>query len=144
MKKLFLHATIALFTVCTATTGLAKDKDKDKDQVILTDRDGRRYYVDRDGKRHWVDDGDRKHDHRSDDRDGRRDDGGSGQDRSRSIYVIERDRPVERIVFVDSDGRYYRLEGGRRTYIRDHYYESYPSKYYYPDGRRRITITLPF
>lgn len=97
-----------------AGTGLAKDKDHDHDR-------------------------DRDHDHH-DDRD-RHDD---HHDRQRSIYVIERDRPVERVVFIDPGGHYYRIVDGRRIYIRDRYYESYPSKYYYPDGRRRVTITLPF
>jgi hypothetical protein len=116
MKKFTLFTSMILFTVLAAGTGLAKDKKKDKDND------------------------DRDHDH---DRD-RHEERGDYHDRSRSIYVIERDRPVERVVFIDRDGRYYRVVDGRRTYVRDRYFESYPSKYYYPDGRRRVTITLPF
>lgn len=145
MNKLILYSTIAVLTAFTAATGFAKDKDdkkkdKDKDKeskegVVYVERDGRRYYVDREGKRHWLEGGDRDY---------RRDYGDRGQDRTRTLYFIERNRPVERTVYVDSEGRYYRWEDGRRNYIRDGYYTSYPSKYYYPDGRRRVTITLPF
>ncbi len=150
MKKSFLFTTIALLAAFSVSTGYAddkkkdKDKDKDRDVVILVDRDGRHYFVDRDGKRHWVDDKDHNQDRSRDDRDGRRDNGGAPQDRPRTIFVIERDRPVERTVYVDRDGRYYRWEDGRRIYVVERHYDSYPSKYYYPDGRRRVTITLPF
>jgi hypothetical protein len=146
MKKLFLYSTIAFLTAATATTGFAKDdkkKDKDKDdnndkdRVVHVERDGRRYYVDRDGKRHWVESNDRDYDRRRDNRNDR-------NDRTRSIYVIERGRPVERVVFMDASGRYYRMVDGRRLYVQERYYDSYPTKYYYPDGRRRVTISLPF
>jgi len=112
--------------------------------VVLVDRDGRHYYVDRDGKRHWIDDGTPNQDRSHDDREAHRDNGGPGAGRPRTIYVIERDRPVERVVYVDADGRYYRWEDGRRIYVVERHYDSYPSKYYFPDGRRRVTITLPF
>lgn len=115
MRKLSFFTSVVLFTVLTAATGLAKD-DKKKDK-------------------------DKDHDH---DRDRYEDRGDRRSDRTRSIYVIERDRPVERVVYIDRDGNYYREVDGRRLYIRDRYYDSYPSKYYYPDGRRRVTITLPF
>jgi hypothetical protein len=154
IKKLFLYTTIAFLTAASAVTGLAKDdkkkdkdKDKDKEPVVYVERDGRRYTIDRDGKRHWIDgerDRDRGGDYRDRDDDRDRRDYRSSQDRSRSIYVIERNRPVERVVYVDSAGRYYRVVDGRRSYVQEHYYESFPSKYYYPDGRRRVTITLPF
>jgi len=151
MKKLFLYGTIALLTVATAATGLAKDKKKDKDKdddkdrerVVYVQPDGSRYYVDRDGKRHWVDGG-RDDDRYRDERDSRKSYQGSSRDRTRTIYVIERNRPVERVVYVDSGGRYYRLVDGRRSYVQERYYDSYPSKYYHSDGRRRVTITLPF
>jgi len=160
MKKLALYTTIALITVATAATGLAKDdkkkdkdKDKDKERVVYVERDGSRYTVDRDGKRHRVDGGDRDHDRRHDDRDYDRNydrdrddrrDYGSSRDRTRSIYIIERNRPVERTVYVDSSGRYYRVVDGRRSYVQERYYDSYPSKQYHADGRRRLTFTLPF
>ena len=138
MNKLFLYSTIACLTAASATTGLAKDKDdkkkdknKDKDHVVYVERDGRRYNNDRE-----------RFEER--DRDNRVEYRGNGRDRTRTIYVIERNRPVEQVVFVDSDGRYYRSVDGRRVDIRERYFESYPSKYYYPDGRRRVTITLPF
>jgi|GEM_PF-2922621 len=155
MKKLLLYSSIALIT---AATGLAKDKDdkkkdkdkdKDKDRVVYVERDGQRYTVDRDGKRHRIDDGDRHYENR-DARDDRRDDRdyrdyrGDSRDRTRTIYVIQGNRPVEQTVYIGTDGRYYRSVDGRRSYISERHYESYPSKYYYPDGRRRLTITLPF
>lgn len=127
MKRISIFTTAVLFAVITAASGLAKDKDKDKDR----DRDNR----DRD---RYDDRGDRYHDDR--DRGGRY----GYSDRTRTIYVIERDRPVERVVYIDREGSYYRVVDGRRIYIRDRYFDSYPSKYYYPDGRRRVTITLPF
>ena len=147
MKRLFLYSTIAFLTVATVATGFAKDKkkdkdkdkDKDRDRTVYVERDGRRFYADRDGKRQWIDD-DRNY--RSDGGDSRG--YGYGRDRTRTIYVVERNRPVERVVYVDPDGRYYRWADGRRSYVTGRYYESYPSRYYYPDGRPRITITLPF
>lgn len=152
MKSPILCTTIvALLTALTATTGFTKDKkkDKDKDSVVYVDRDGRQYTIDRDGKRHWIDDGRHHDDHdyrASYNRDYRSSDHGYSHDRSRTIFVIERDRPVERVVYMDPDGRYYRFVDGRRVYVQERYYESYPSKYYYPDGRRRsgVTITVPF
>ena len=155
MKKLFLYSSIALLVAATATTGLAKDKndkkkdkDKDKDRVVYVERDGQRYTLDRDGKRHRIDGGDYRddrdsRDYRSDDRD-YRDYRGDSRDRTRSIYIIQGNRPVQQTVYIGSDGRYYRSIEGRRSYVSERYYESYPSKYYYPDGRRRVTITLPF
>jgi len=64
--------------------------------------------------------------------------------RSRNIYVIERDRPVQRVVYIDDDGRYFRWIDGRREYVRGRYFESYPSRYYTPSGERRLEIRLPF
>jgi hypothetical protein len=57
----------------------------------------------------------------------------------RSVYVIEHDRPVQRVVYVDN-GRYFRVIDGRRVYLHDRVYTSYPSHYYYPDGRRRVVV----
>ena len=64
--------------------------------------------------------------------------------RTRSIYLIQNDRPVRQVVYVDDDGRYYRRTSDRRIYITSHYFESYPSRYYTSSGQRRINITLPF
>ena len=116
MKTLSLSITIAILTGLAAGTGLAKDKDKDKDHDKDRDRD-QVVVVNR---------------------------GGPVRDQTRTIYVVEGDRPVERVVSVDREGHYYRVVDGRRIFIRDRYFESYPEKYYYPDGRRRVTIRLPF
>jgi hypothetical protein len=127
MKKLFLYSTVALLTLATTMTVQAKDK-----------RDKRKSY----GKsRHRV-----VHVERHSDRD-RRDSGYRGdyhRDRTRRIYVIERDRPVQRVVYVDGDGRYYRWINERRVYVRERYYESYPSRYYTRDGRRRVNVSFSF
>lgn len=66
------------------------------------------------------------------------------RDRTRTIYVIERQRPVQRAVYVSPGGGYYRIVDGRRSYVRDRYYTSYPSRYYYPDGRRRLNVSFSF
>ena len=63
-------------------------------------------------------------------------------DRTRTIYVIERERPVQRVVYVSPGGGYYRIVEGRRDYVRGRYYTSYPSRYYYPDGRRRVNVSF--
>jgi len=65
-------------------------------------------------------------------------------DRTRSIYVIERNRPVRRVVYVNDSGRYYHWSGGRRVYVTGRYYTSYPSRYYYRDGRPRIGVNIRF
>jgi hypothetical protein len=67
-----------------------------------------------------------------------------GRERSRTIYVIENQRPVSRVVYVDDRGGYYRYVDGRRSYIRGRYYNSYPSRYYYSDGRPRVGVSLSF
>jgi Ni/Co efflux regulator RcnB len=114
-----LTFSIAIILAAGAfTPAEAKKKDKDKDR---DDKD-RVVYVERDRDRDW-------------DRD---------RDRSRTIYVIERNRPVERVVYLDRDGRYYRWIDGQRIYVTGRYYDSFPDRYYYRDGRPRITVTLPF
>jgi hypothetical protein len=122
MKTLPFFVTALTAAVLSTTTGLAKDKDKDKHKDKDWNRDhdhdrSRTVYVERDSR---------------------------PRDRERTIYVIERDRPVQRTVYVDGDGRYYRWSDGRRVYVRERYFDSYPSKYYHQDGRRRVTISLPF
>ena len=139
MKTATFYTSIVLLGLFATATGFAKDKKKDDDKnrrvvVVDRDRDGR----DRD--RDYDRDRDRDYDR---DRDGRYRQSYQ-RDRTRTIYVIERDRPVQRVVYIGSDGRYYTMNGGRRSYVSSRYYESYPSKYYHADGRRRVTIRLPF
>jgi hypothetical protein len=64
--------------------------------------------------------------------------------RTRTIYVIEHHRPVRRVVYVNPGGGYYRYIGGRRVVVRERYYTSYPSRYYYADGRPRVGISFTF
>jgi hypothetical protein len=146
MKTATFYTSIVLLGLFATATGFAKDKKKDDDKnrsrvvIVDKDRDGRDRHDDHDHDR----DRDRDRDGRY--RDGRYRDyrGDHQRDRTRTIYVIERGRPVQRVVYIGSDGRYYSMVQGRRSYVSSRYYESYPSKYYYPDGRRRVTITLPF
>jgi len=63
---------------------------------------------------------------------------------TRELYFIERGRPVRRVVYVHPSGYYYRIVSGRQIRIRERYYTSYPSRYFYPDGRRRIGIRFFF
>ena len=63
--------------------------------------------------------------------------------RSKTVYVVENHRPVRRSVFVDERGRYYREDAGRRVFI-EHHYDSYPSQYFYRDGRVRPGISINF
>src|SRR5262245_38600602 len=64
--------------------------------------------------------------------------------RTRTIYVIENRRPVRRVVYIDDRGSYYRYSGGHRYYVRGRYFTSYPSRYYYADGRPRIGVSINF
>jgi hypothetical protein len=124
MKKLLP----ALFLVVAVTSAVqAKDKhwdkhhDRDRDHDKHSDYERRSY--------------DQSRSYRS---------YSTRQNRTRTIYIIERDRPVARTVFVGPDGRYYRRVNGRRSYVTQHYFESYPSRYYTASGHRRITVRLPF
>jgi hypothetical protein len=63
--------------------------------------------------------------------------------RSRTVYVIENRRPVRRVVYVDN-GRYYRIVSGRRVYVTGRCFTSYPSHYYYSDGRPRVGVSIRF
>jgi len=63
---------------------------------------------------------------------------------TRTIYVVEQNRPVERVVYVSPDGRYYRWLDGRRVYVTGRYYTSYPTRYYYADGRPRVGVSIHF
>jgi hypothetical protein len=68
----------------------------------------------------------------------------SDHHRSRTIYVIENNRPVSRVAYVDDRGGYYRYIDGRRVYVRGRYFTSYPSRYYYPNGRPRVGVSIHF
>ena len=63
--------------------------------------------------------------------------------RTKTVYIIENHRPVRRDVFIDERGRYYREDAGRRVFIERHY-DSYPSQYFYRDGRVRPGISVNF
>ena len=58
--------------------------------------------------------------------------------------MIENHRPVRRVVYVDDRGGYYRIVSGRRIYVHDRYFTSYPSRYYYADGRPRVGVSIHF
>ena len=124
MNKIIITTALALLTA-TTTTVQAKDKHKHHHHDWHHSQ-----YSDWDHHH----DGDKDHDRY---RDGR-------SERSRTIYVIERGRPVERVVYLDSGGRYYRRVNGLHVYLRQNYFESSPARYYTPSGERRISISLPF
>lgn len=46
----------------------------------------------------------------------------------RTVYVVERGVPVQRSYYYDS-GRYYRVVSGRRVYVTNRVYTSYPREY---------------
>jgi hypothetical protein len=108
-----------------------RDRDRDRDRDRYRDRDDDRY---RGGDRYRYRDNDRRvyRDYR----------GINRRDRSRTIYVIERNRPVRRVVYLAPDGRYYRIRGGRRVFVQERYYTTYPSRYFYRDGRPRVNIRI--
>lgn len=64
--------------------------------------------------------------------------------RRRSVYIIQRGRPVRREVFFDGRGRYYEIIDNRPVFIRERVFESYPERYYHRDGRPRAGVTLNF
>ena len=64
--------------------------------------------------------------------------------RRKTVYLIERGRPVRREVFFDGRGRYYQIIDDRPVFIRERVFESYPERYYHRDGRPRAGITLNF
>ena len=128
MNKLLLCATLAWLTAFAASV---EAKDKKKDKYKDWDNDSRKRSAHYDNRDH---DKDRYRNH----------DRYRTSDRSRTIYVIERERPVKRLVYIDSDGRYYQRHKGQRVYVRERYFESYPSRYYTSSGQRRVSIALPF
>ncbi len=116
MKKPILYTLLALALVGGGATADARPGRDRHDRHERHDRHGR---YDRDHRHRHV-------------------------HRTRTIYVIENHRPVRRVVYVDPSGYYYRIVSGRRVRIRDRYFTSYPSRYFYPDGRRRIGISFSF
>jgi len=129
MKKLLIIATIiAAFTgagVATAEARSYRHYDDD-DRDYYRDSYYAERYHNRDYRRSYHNPGNLNH------------------GRTSSIWVIEHNRPVRRVVYLDSGGAYYRIVSGRRVYIREHYYTSYPSRYYYSDGRPRVGVSIRF
>lgn len=119
MKLLLTYSTLAALSL-TLAAPLASARDRDRDRDDHRDHRNRRDHHDR------GDHYDRR--------------GSSRPDRSRTIYVIERDRPVQRVVFVDPSGRYYRISNGRRVFVQGRSWESYPTREYTRDGRRRTGL----
>ena len=119
MNKLILSGLSAILLIGASASAQAKDKDKDK------------YKYD-------------KHDHHDDHRYDKHRPPVVVVDRTRVVWVIENGRPVKRVVYVNSRGKYYRRVGGRQVFVTQRYFSSYPSKYYYQDGRRRPGITINF
>ena len=113
MTKTILYSLLAAFTFGGFATAEAKPKHYYRDY----DRDDYVAVRDKKWKKHY-------------------------RDRTRTVYVIERNRPVQRVVYVSPDGSYYRIIDGRRSYLSGRYYNSYPSRYYYPDGRRRVNVSF--
>lgn len=129
MKNTILYTLLAIVASGALTTAEARSRrDRDNDRRDYDRRDRHERY-DRD---HRYDRHDRYDRYRSSYR----------SHRTRTIYVIENRRPVRRVVYVHPSGYYYRVVGGRHLRIRDRYYTSYPSRYYYSDGRPRVGISL--
>ena len=64
--------------------------------------------------------------------------------RHKTVYLIERGRPVRREVFFDGRGRCYQMVDDRPVFIRERVFDSYPERYYYRDGRPRAGFSLNF
>ena len=125
MKKLLL--------AIVATAGLAALNPASANAQYY-ERDGRGYrgdrevIVERGPKRNFNDGYDRYY----------------NRQRRRTVYIIQRGRPVRREVFFDGRGRYYEIIDNRPVFIRERVFESYPERYYYRDGRPRAGVTLSF
>ena len=63
--------------------------------------------------------------------------------RTVKAFVIENHHPVQREVFVDDGGRYFRIEKGRRVFI-EHAYEKYPDEYFDRKGNVRPGVKIVF
>lgn len=126
-KSLLAVVAIAGLTVLNAAPANAQYYERES-------REGRGYRGDREviverGPRRNLDDGY---------------DRGYNRQRRRSVYIIQRGRPVRREVFFDGRGRYYEIIDNRPVFIRERVFESYPERYYHRDGRPRGGITLNF
>ena len=119
MNKTILYSLVAIIASGSFATADAKSKWKDRDHHDRHDRYDRHDRHDHD-----------RYSHRS--------------HRTRTIYVIQNNRPVRRVVYVHPSGYYYNVVSGRPVRIRDRHYTSYPSRYYYSDGRPRVGISLNF
>lgn len=130
MNKPLLFSLVAVALIGGGATGDARPgRDRDRDDR----RDRHERYDRHDRRDHHY-----RHDHY------RRDHYRHSSHRTRTIYVIENRRPVRRVVYVHPTGYYYRVVGGRPMRIRDRYYTSYPSRYFYSNGRPRVGISLSF
>ena len=127
MKNLTVFALFATLLAAFATPSEARDRyDDDRYERHDRYRDDRR---DRDDYRRGDYRG--RHHYRH-------------VDRTRTVWVIEGRRPVKRVVYVDSRGQYFRRVSGRTVYVRERVFTSYPSRYYYSDGRPRAGIRITF
>jgi hypothetical protein len=115
MKRLFLYAVLGAMALGTVPMAEARH---DRDVIRVKTK----YRGDRDDWRRGY------RDHH----------------RTRTIYVVENRRPVRRVVYVDDNGGYYHYAGGRRSYVRGRYFTSYPSRYFYSDGRPRVGVSINF
>ncbi|MHA3775151.1 hypothetical protein ACXR0O_26815 [Verrucomicrobiota bacterium sgz303538] len=115
MKNLLLYSSIVLATALGTVTADAKSSH------------GRHDHHDRHHDRH----DDHHHHYKT-------------KVRTNTVYIIERGRPVRHVVYVHPSGYYYRVIGGRQVRIRERYFTSYPSRYFYPDGRRRVGVSFSF
>lgn len=64
-------------------------------------------------------------------------------DTEKTVYVIENHHPVKRKLFVDAQGHYYKVEGGKHVIV-EHVSETFPDKYFTPDGKERPGVTIDF
>ena len=64
-------------------------------------------------------------------------------DVEKTVYVIENNHPVKRKLFVDAQGHYYKIEGGKHIIV-EHVSEAYPDKYFTRDGKQRPGVTIDF
>ncbi len=120
--KISLLALAAVAGLGVYTQSAAQAQYYNERSVVL-ERGGGRDYRDGDDRRERFERRTRRH-------------------RTKTVYVIENGRPVQRVVFVDERGRYFREDRGERIFIRERVFESYPTRYFHRDGRPRVGITL--
>lgn len=133
MKKLILALTAVAGFGAFSQVASAQYYDRevrargDRDVVIERGGVNREVVVERGPKRNLNDGYDRYYNRR----------------RAKTVYIIERGRPVQRVVYVDSNGRYYRSSRSTDVY-RERVFESYPERYYNRDGRPRSGVSINF